>query len=318
MSVTAHACPLCAEARSFTLRQFDVHTLAREWTTTFGFDPFADLPVRPTSLALHRCPACDLEFWRPAAMGDDRFYARISTAPWYYEDARWEFTEALTRLAAVPSIRSVLEVGCGAGHFLDKASGVYAVTGVDTNPGALEVCRAKGHHVTDGPLTDLEGPFDAVVLFEVLEHIPDPDAFLAQLTRLVAPGGMLIIAVPNPDGYWRDFDHVLLDMPPHHATRWRTRTFGILAARYGFDLVGTAFEPLRYVHFRQYVDAMLAQQTGVNLAPTSLRSRLLCRLQRLVGYLLMPLTQLATALAYDTHRRELPGQTQLVQFRRRG
>lgn len=317
MPVPTPPCPLCAEPRSFTLRQFAVDPLAREWTATFGFDPFASLATPPSTLTLHRCVACELEFWQPAAMGDDRFYARLSTAPWYYEDTRWEFTEALGRLAAARSIRSVLEVGCGAGHFLDKISGVYAATGLETNHAGLEACRARGHHVTDAPLAELQGPFDAVVLFEVLEHIPDPAPFLGQLARLLAPGGVLIIAVPNPDGYWRDFDHVLLDMPPHHATRWRARSFETLATQHGFDLVGIAYEPLRHVHFRQYVDALIAQHLGAVAPPASPRARLLHRLQRLVGFLLSPLAALATALAYESHRRHLPGQTQLVEFRRR-
>lgn len=97
--------------------------------------------------------------------------------------------------------RSTLEIGAERGGFLDRLKGrVPALTGVDACPDYHDVLRSKGyeaygyiHEVPAGKL------YDRICLFSLLEHIPEPAAFLQELAKRLAPGGRVIIEVPNAE-----------------------------------------------------------------------------------------------------------------------
>jgi 2-polyprenyl-3-methyl-5-hydroxy-6-metoxy-1,4-benzoquinol methylase len=101
--------------------------------------------------------------------------------------------------------RDVLDVGCNTGYGTMRFEPVARrVVGVDVSPRAIEAARARA---SDGrpefvlssgldlPFGDAE--FDLVTSFQVLEHVPDPRAFLADLARVTRPGGQIILATPN-------------------------------------------------------------------------------------------------------------------------
>jgi ubiquinone/menaquinone biosynthesis C-methylase UbiE len=92
----------------------------------------------------------------------------------------------------------VLDVGCGRGHLVGalRELGVNA-EGIDLNPNAAEVAVVP--HVQTMSATKLEFPdssFDAVVSFHAIEHIPDIDAALAEMTRVVRPQGKVLMVYP--------------------------------------------------------------------------------------------------------------------------
>lgn len=102
------------------------------------------------------------------------------------------------------SAKSVLDVGCGDGTLgrALKQRAECAVTGIT---GSQEECRrAKSvlDAVVHADLEDIDptalGTFDAIVCSHVLEHLRDPGRLLARLRGNLAPGGLLIVALPNP------------------------------------------------------------------------------------------------------------------------
>jgi SAM-dependent methyltransferase len=117
----------------------------------------------------------------------------------------------------------VLDVGCGAGHFLNgmKRRG-WQVFGTEVSVGAAAYAGKRfGLEVFVGPLEQAEFPpayFDAVTLWHVLEHLHDPRATLMEINRLLKDDGLLVFAIPNWDSvdarlfgeFW-----VGLDMPRH-------------------------------------------------------------------------------------------------------
>lgn len=101
--------------------------------------------------------------------------------------------------------RRALDVGCGAGLLAEPLARLgAAVTGVDAAPDNVRVAAA--HAAAGGLAIDyrcgdiaamgLNG-FDVVTAMEVVEHVADPQAFVAALAAALAPGGLMVLSTPN-------------------------------------------------------------------------------------------------------------------------
>jgi 2-polyprenyl-3-methyl-5-hydroxy-6-metoxy-1,4-benzoquinol methylase len=113
----------------------------------------------------------------------------------------------------------VLDFGCGTGVMITRPLALlgHDVTGIDID--AVSIGRAARLNAAPAlpnlvyvagrlEMQPWEGRFDAVVASEVLEHIPDPRAFLGMLARCLKPGGLLILTVPNGYGAFEIDSHV--------------------------------------------------------------------------------------------------------------
>jgi len=117
-------------------------------------------------------------------------------------DEHWGIDPAILKPLAG---RRTVDVGCGAGLLAEPLARLGAsVTGVDAAPENVAV--AKLHAEKQGLAIDyrtggveaLRGEsFDLVTSMEVIEHVADPAAFTAELAKLLAPGGIMILSTPN-------------------------------------------------------------------------------------------------------------------------
>ena len=99
-------------------------------------------------------------------------------------------------------VGSLLDIGAGTGDFLITAKKrKWQVSGMEPNPAALKLAAEKGLTLQSDLAAFKDQQFDVVTLWHVLEHIPDLDNMISQLTNLVKPRGSLIIAVPNFNSY---------------------------------------------------------------------------------------------------------------------
>lgn len=101
--------------------------------------------------------------------------------------------------------RLILEVGCGAGDILEVLKQLNcAFFGMEFNKGFVEQLSSDGYSVFQGYpnselLTEPNLLFDAFLSFNVLEHAPDPKDFLIGLQKMLRPGAVGLIEVPNFD-----------------------------------------------------------------------------------------------------------------------
>jgi SAM-dependent methyltransferase len=96
--------------------------------------------------------------------------------------------------------RRVVDLACGEGYgSAVLARTAASVIGVDANPEAFEHARAKYPEVTfERNMIELwQGDVDCVVFLQTIEHIQDPDAMLAHIKALIAPGGVAYVSTPN-------------------------------------------------------------------------------------------------------------------------
>ena len=100
-----------------------------------------------------------------------------------------------------------LDVGCGIGDMLVFRKNTV---GVDINPRTVQFCIQRGvqaHLMAVNELPFEEGEFDSVLLDNVLEHIARPQPLIAEVHRVLAPGGRLVAGVPGLKGWHSDPDH---------------------------------------------------------------------------------------------------------------
>ncbi len=155
------------------------------------------------------CPGCGLAY--QALDGDPAEllagYADVEDPLYLTEEQqrRAEFRELLERVEAHREPGTMLEVGSFAGLCLDEAAKRgWAPTGLEPSRWAASHAReAYGAEVLDGTLADAPwgpGSFDAVVMWDVLEHVPDPLADLRRMRELAVAGGVVALTTVNIAG----------------------------------------------------------------------------------------------------------------------
>ena len=101
----------------------------------------------------------------------------------------------------------LLDVGCSNGAVVAAAQDVgFKAEGVDTAPLAIADGQKRGLKLHCGFLADIQfedARFDAITLYEVIEHVPDSYALIAECARLLKPGGVLLIGTGNADSWTR-------------------------------------------------------------------------------------------------------------------
>jgi SAM-dependent methyltransferase len=225
-------CPLCGGSRT------------RPERTVAGF-------------MLERCGRCGFVFtnpqYAPAGLLDEyqskdadteiALYDRLMTPTMLAEhDTILQAVEALA-----PGRGRLLDFGCAAGHFFERAGQRgWEAHGVEVAGWARAAAARRGlRHLHVGLLADqhfADGFFDVVVASQVLEHLPTPRNELAEIRRILRPGGLLYANVPN---YGRlsvlcHCDDFVLDTPMGHVNYFTPRTLRRMLAACGFAVLRTA------------------------------------------------------------------------------
>lgn len=134
----------------------------------------------------------------------------------------------------------VLDLGCGNGQWLSEYERLgWEAVGVEPDAEAAQVAIQAGHSVVVGLLTDTHFPdasFDAVTMWDALEHIPNPSEVMREVYRILKPGGKVYISVPNFGGwYGRTFrDRWFMFTAPVHYYHYSAQTLTYLLSKAEF------------------------------------------------------------------------------------
>ncbi|MDQ3742310.1 MAG: class I SAM-dependent methyltransferase [Actinomycetota bacterium] len=144
--------------------------------------------------------------------------------------------------------RRVLDAGCGTayGTRMLAEAGAAKVTGVDRAASVLEAARPACPDSVELVPADLrelpfaDRSFDLVVCFEVIEHLEEPEAAIAELERVVASDGVLLISSPNRDVYEPGNPHHLHEYTPAELQAALERYFAHVELRRQANLIASA------------------------------------------------------------------------------
>jgi SAM-dependent methyltransferase len=149
-----------------------------------------------------------------------------------------------------------LEVGFGNGALLTTAAEFgYETLGLDLRDEAVRRMRNLGYEAQRLDIADLQAPegFDVISMADVLEHVPFPKRVLTHARRLLRPGGVLFVSMPNLDSFaWKELDRESKN--PYWGEIEHFHNFG--RARLYQLLTAEGFEPRRYAISQRYLASM--------------------------------------------------------------
>lgn len=154
------------------------------------------------------------------------------------------FQANLRILGAYTQPGRLLDVGCASGHFLEAAAAAgWRGEGVDVSVAAVRrVVEELGLPARAGDVRTmaLEPRYDAITLWETVEHLPEPVSVLRHLRAGLAPGGLLAIGTGDTESpvarlLGRRWWYV---NPPDHCVYYNTRALCLLLERAGMQVVG--------------------------------------------------------------------------------
>ena len=196
-----------------------------------------------------RCPVCGVTYQNPQPTpgslreryGEDYYRYEMENERGYLRLMLLGLEDVgFHRLDGLEERGAFLDIGCATGMLLEHMRGLgWDARGVELcEPSARHARDARGLDVRTGTLEDAgfeDGVFRVVHLSHLIEHVPDPRAFLAEVHRVLDPRGYAVIVTPNIRGFqarlfgarWRSViaDHLYLFSP---------RTLGRLLADTGF------------------------------------------------------------------------------------
>jgi SAM-dependent methyltransferase len=221
-----------------------------------------------------RCKRCGLCFTNPRP-------EVFSMSPFYPHDYRCHQNKPYKKQKPDPLAvllkpcgqAKLLDFGCGAGTFLERMQALgWHVTGLDASDAAVTHLRARGLTAHVGTLPQphwANACFDAITMWQSLEHTHQPLDVLHEAHRLLTPDGMLLVAVPNFDGWASRYfgaDWYGLDVP-RHLTHFTSTTLTGMLKQAGFTQI-----ELRQESHHSWIRHSAARQIG--MAARFLRTRI--------------------------------------------
>jgi len=250
--------------------------LARRACPTCGSTD-ATLELEKDHMRIVRCKACDLVYVNPTF--DEAHYKQVYASQAYQDivrDLGINSHEYRVNRFGAERVRMMgehllpangrppryLDVGCSTGFVVEAARDKgWEAIGIDLNPSAIEFGRSRGLDLRTVALEEggfAPRTFDAVSLFDVLEHLLDPRRTLSACTDLLAPGGILFIYVPNFDSASRLLmgSNAHFIWPTHHLNYYTPTTIRDLMLRHSLTpelIVTEGLDIADYIWYRREV-----------------------------------------------------------------
>lgn len=290
-------CILCESQNTQILESIKANDLIALYKRYFGVDASS---ILSQDLVYHHCKDCDLRFFSlldgTIPTGDNEFYNALNKLEWYYLSEKSEYVYAKQ---FIREDSNVLEVGCGSCAFTKFIPQTARYVGLEFSTDAIKMAK-EGINILNTSIEEFamqqNQAFDIACSFQVFEHVASPRNFIksqiACLDKLAnndsANGGghtlidedsikhsnspnlttynpnikepLLIIAVPSEDSFLQYCVNGVLNMPPHHISRFSDKCLQNIAHIFNLELVSLFHESVQSEHILFYKSVMWAKK----------------------------------------------------------
>lgn len=256
-------CPACQSHEMKSVESVEIDKLAAAWaresvhgdgTTSETIRNYILQDVGASRIEFWRCGVCSLEVAQPMRSWSASHY------PVEQHSLGFDHQVALAELARL-SPKKVLDIGCADGQFLERGAVLgHHMTGIDFAEEDVADAQRRGLNAYVADVEDLRRifagqlEFDIITLFQIIEHLNEPDKIFNQINTIVARDARLIVGCPSNLRYTRNYAHRqrvsrsdFWDYPPQHTMRWTPQALTTFLARHKWKVVEVIYEPLNVV-----------------------------------------------------------------------
>ncbi len=162
-------------------------------------------------------------------------YRDLYQRHWWWRAREEEILRQLSGLLGRCEDHRILDVGCGDGLLFEKLQSFGSVTGVEADPNTMTADSRWRNQIYCQRFDQSFQPsqrFDVILMLDILEHLPNPQAAIRHACSLLTDGGYLIATVPAFNELWTSHDDL-----NHHEIRYTKQTFCPLITAGGFRLL---------------------------------------------------------------------------------
>lgn len=198
-----------------------------------------------------QCDDCGFCYSHPYVAGDSLFYT-LAYERSHYPTWKWEHQLTYEALQNAGKNFKLLELGAGDGAFVKRVaptltSNENVLCTEYSDYGRKQIqdygIQCLATDVREAAFASFSEYFDAICLFQVLEHMDQLDVLFERLNLITQPKASLFISVPNPPLVeFAELNGGLLDMPPNHIGRWNQQSFKTIGDRWGWAIEGYEIE----------------------------------------------------------------------------
>jgi 2-polyprenyl-3-methyl-5-hydroxy-6-metoxy-1,4-benzoquinol methylase len=221
-------CPLCKKSNTF------LYTVTKDYQKPAG-----------NRYNAYKCPDCNIIFQNPFPLETDfdnlypdNYYAHVESEQIPFLTRMLQsFLQGKARLFAfflskrlfpyldiVKKSHKILDIGCGKGLFLDVLKKLGKEThGLEPDVNAMKILEKHGHCFHKDISSIESDSFDVVTMFQVFEHLEEPEVWIREISRILKSGGSFILETPNAasrlaknKNFWRALEfprHLILHSP---------------------------------------------------------------------------------------------------------
>jgi len=229
------------------------------------------LPFYPRK-SIVQCPKCSLVF----AIIDNNLNVEDIYNGDYFEGGEYQdyfkdkvtiqknFEARIQDLKKIKSKGKLLEIGCAYGFFLELASKQWTSTGVDITEAGIDHAKKQGLDARLGNFIEMdfeEEKFDLICMWDTIEHLEDPFAFIQKAESLLKDDGHIIMTTGDISSFVSKFrkDKWRLVHPPSHLYYFSPESFDA-----AFNKVKMKRSFCHHVGYSRYYQSMLHNITGSN------------------------------------------------------